>query len=142
MPVLCHVSEVEQATGTFFDGKDWQTTAFFKPGINMEENWVNIQDPAGEWTKIVAGKDENDLEVARSFVVGCDQQGSHLQIISDTEKSTRVSYVNKQVILTGVSERLTMPSDTRKFTIPNFYLFNNQVIHDNAQHDLQGIRFR
>lgn len=142
VPVLCHVSEVEQATGTFFDGKDWQTTAFFKPGINMEENWVNIQDPAGEWTKIVAGKDENDLEVARSFVVGCDQQGSHLQIISDTEKSTRVSYVNKQVILTGVSERLTMPSDTRKFTIPNFYLFNNQVIHDNAQHDLQGIRFR
>lgn len=42
----------------------------------MEENWVNIQDQAGEWTKIVAGKDENDLEVARSFVVGCDQQGA------------------------------------------------------------------
>ena len=141
-PVLCHVSEIEQATGTFFNGKNWQTTAFFKPGENMEDNWVNIQDQAGEWTKVVAGKDENDLKAARNFIVGCDQKTDHLQFISNTEKSTRTAYVNKQLLLTGVSERLTMRSDTSQFTTPNFYLFNNQVIHDDAQHDLQGIRFR
>ncbi len=140
-PVVCHVTEIDQITGKYFNGNEWQTTAFFKAGENIEDNWISVQDKAGEWTKVVAGKDENDLKVARNLIIGCDKNEHHLQLISDTNNTTRMGYVNKQVVLAGVSERLTMPTATNRFTIPNFYVFHDRVIHDHAQHDLQKIRF-
>ncbi|MHA6252781.1 GNAT family N-acetyltransferase [Oceanobacillus sp. CAU 1775] len=140
-PILCHVSEIEQSTGTFFNGKDWQTTTFFKPAEEISENWLNIQDQSGEWTKVVAGKDENDVEVARNFIVGSDKQKNHIQVIANTVNAERAAYVNTEVLMTAISEQLTMASGSSKFTTPNFYLFNNKVIHDLAQHDLQEIRF-
>lgn len=141
-PVLCHVSEIQQETGTFFNGKDWQTVGFFKSGKNIQDNWVNIQDQAGEWTKVVVGKDEHDLSVGRNMIIGSnDNENEQLQLISNRENTLSEAYVNKEILLTSVEEKLIIPSATTQFTTPSFYIFSDNVIPDFAQYDLQVIRF-
>ncbi|WP_047983202.1 GNAT family N-acetyltransferase [Ornithinibacillus californiensis] len=141
VPVLCHVSEIDQETGQFFHGKGLQTSSFFKPEALIKDNWVNFQNKAGEWMRVVAGYDENDLRVNRNVVIGTNNREEHLQLIANTENTIREVYINKEVVLTGVSEKLVLPSNKTYFTNPNFYVINNSVIEDTAQHDLQNISF-
>ncbi|WP_042142820.1 GNAT family N-acetyltransferase [Paucisalibacillus sp. EB02] len=141
VPVLCHVSEIEQNTGRFFNDKGWQTSAFFRPGASIKDNWVNFQDKSGNWMKVIAGYDENELIVDRNIIIGCHTSNDLLQLISKSESTKQEVYINKEVVLTSVSEKLTLPSNSTYFTIPNFYVFNNSVINDVAQLDLQEIRF-
>ncbi|MEN2467958.1 GNAT family N-acetyltransferase [Ornithinibacillus sp. JPR2-1] len=140
-PILCHVSEIEQHTGKLFHDKAWQSIAFVKPDAVMANNWVNLQDKAGNWMKVVAGKDENDISVDRNMIIGCHNSKEHLQFISNVENTKREMYINKQVMLTSVWERLYVPTGSTYFTTPNFYLFNDFIINDKAQHDLQEISF-
>lgn len=140
-PILCHVSEVEQQTGKFFHDKAWQSIAFLKPDAVMENNWVNLQDKAGNWMKVMAGKDENDISVDRNMIIGCQTHKGHLQFISNVENTMREMYINKQVLLASAWERLHAPTGSTHFTTPNFYLFNDFIIDDKAQHDLQEISF-
>lgn len=141
VPVLCHVSEIDQNTGRFFHETGWQTSAFFKPDAPIQDNWVSFQDKSGNWMKVVAGYDENELRVDRNVLVGCNSSVDFLQQISKTEVTKQEVYINKEVVVTSVSENLTIPSNTTYFTTPNFYVFHNKFIEEAAQYDLQEIRF-
>ncbi|WP_047982667.1 GNAT family N-acetyltransferase [Ornithinibacillus contaminans] len=139
-PVLCHVSEINQKTGTFFQQKEWRNEAYFKPAQNIEDNWARVQDKQGDWTKIVAGKGENESIVDRNLLIGCADRKEQMQIITDST-NLPYTYINKQVLTSGHLEQITIPAGETQFTTPIFYLFNHDVIPVGAQIDLKGIRF-
>lgn len=140
-PVLCHVSEVVQNTGKFFDNTTWQTGGFFKTAQNIEDNWAQFQDQEGRWTKVVAGKGEHEGFVDRNLIIGGNGLDEHIQIITDNADSARDTYINKEVLESGVWQRLKIPSGQTQFTVPIFYVFTNNIIDDAAQKDLKKIRF-
>jgi GNAT superfamily N-acetyltransferase len=140
-PVLCHVSEVQQETGKLFNHKEWLTAGFFKPGVAMHDNWVNFQNQAGKWTKIVAGKDENDFRIERNSIIGCRDRKEQLHVISSAKSTIQEAYINKEILFIAGEEKLTIPAGKTKFTTPTFYLFTNETIPNNAQQDLKEITF-
>src|SRR5690606_5415635 len=83
-PVLCHVTNIEQQTGTYFHNKEWQTAAFFKSAENIQDNWVKFQNKSGDWTTLTAGKDENDFSVERNILIGNNRSNDKLQIIANS----------------------------------------------------------
>ncbi|WP_026907179.1 GNAT family N-acetyltransferase [Paucisalibacillus globulus] len=140
-PVLCQVSEINQETGTYFNEMNWQTAGFFKPSKRLEDNWARLQDQKGNWTKIVAGKGENESNVAQNLIIGSNERKEVLQIISNSENTLQDTYINKEVLVSGAFERITIPSGNTMYTKPIFYLFNDFDIPELAQSDLKEIRF-
>lgn len=140
-PVLCHVSEVQQETGKLLNNKAWITDGFFMPGATVEDNWAKFQNQAGNWTKLVAGKDENDFSVERNMLIGCKNRKEQLQVISSSEKTAREAYINKEILLHVNEEKLTIPSGKTQFTTPSFYIFTDEAIASDAQQDLEQICF-
>ncbi|GGA72146.1 GNAT family N-acetyltransferase [Ornithinibacillus halotolerans] len=141
-PVLCHVTNIEQQTGTYFHNKEWQTAAFFKSAENIQDNWVKFQNKSGDWTTLTAGKDENDFSVERNIIIGNNQSNDKLQIIANSVPTNKESYINKELIFTAIGEQLSLASGISHFTTPNFYLFTDTAIPDTAQFDIQGIEFK
>ncbi|WP_033445765.1 GNAT family N-acetyltransferase [Ornithinibacillus scapharcae] len=140
-PVLCHVSKIVQHTGKLLHGEHWQSNAFFRPGADIQDNWMSVQDQHGDWIKVNAGKDENDITIDRNVIIGSNNRREHLHIIANRENTTKEAYINKEILLTGTWEQLTVTADTTYFTVPNFFVFGETVIPESAQHDLQNIRF-
>lgn len=139
-PVLCHVSEINQRTGTYFDQKNWQTAAYFKPGKQIEDNWARIQDKNGGWTKIVAGKAEVENIIHHNLIIGCNEREEQIQVITNS-KNFQYTYINKEILEAAAGEDLSIPTGNTQFTKPIFYLFNHFTIEKSAQQDLKEIRF-
>lgn len=140
-PVLCHVSEIEQQTGKLLHGESWQSNAFLRPAAAIQDNWMSVQDQHGDWIKVVAGKDENDISIDRNVIIGSDSRREHLHLITNRENTLKEAYINKEILLAGTWEQLTIPSETTYFTTPSFFVFGETVIPESAQHDLQNIKF-
>lgn len=140
-PVLCHVSEIEQHTGKLLHGESWQSNAFFRPDTAIQDNWMSVQNQHGDWIKVVAGKDENDIRIDRNVIIGSESRKEHLHLITNRENTIKEAYINKEILLAGIWEQLTVPADTTYFTTPSYYIFGESVIPESAQHDLQNIRF-
>lgn len=140
-PIVCQVNEIEQKTGRFLFNYLLMNDAFFKPAENIEDIFAKYEDDTGKWSTIVAGKDENELLVNENLIIGANQLSDHIQLIANQENTERVMYINKEIVVSGVYEKLTIPTDTTYFTKPAFYVFTDQIIPVSAQHDLQNIFF-
>ncbi|MFC0302645.1 GNAT family N-acetyltransferase [Virgibacillus soli] len=140
VPILCHVSEINQGTGTYFDQKNWHTGGFFNPGEHMAHNWARTQDKNGDWIKIIAGKGELESIIERDLIIGCSDKKEHIQIITNS-KDMQYTYINKEVLANGISERMSIPTGNTQFTTPIFYVFHDRTIPPQAQQDLKNIKF-
>lgn len=141
VPVLCHTTEIVQYMGSYLHAKNFYTGCFLNPGPELTKNWASFQAETGEWAMVYGGKGEQEMAVERNVVFGSDDHENLLQIVANKNATYVDSYINKEVIELGYTEKLNLEHGAKHFTSPVFYLFSSKVISDAALEDLKKIRF-
>jgi hypothetical protein len=142
VPILCHTTEIIQNTNRYLNNEIWYAQAAFAPVLPKEDfGWIKHGDSVHKKEIVYAGKVENEIEVEESILLGYDSRPERLQIVADYYAVRSDLYTNKDVLHHTVYSRLNLKHGERTFTIPIFYLLNEQSIDEEALADLKRIRF-
>lgn len=142
VPILCHTTEIIQNTNRYLNNEIWYAQAAFAPVLPKEDfGWIKHGDSVHKKEIVYAGKVENEIEVEESILLGYDSRPERLQIVADYHAVRSDLYTNKDVLHHTVYSRLNLKHGERTFTIPVFYLLNEQSIDEEALADLKRIRF-
>ena len=141
-PVMCHTTEILQHTNQYFMNETWYCQAAFKMNPFDENNgWIECHNDRGRSNKAYFGKGEREIDVKQSFIVGHQAAPEKLQVIADYQPVRSDLYLNKEVVHHTVFSKLRLRHGESNWTKPIFYLFNDQVIPEDALQDLKNIRF-
>lgn len=142
VPILCHMTEIEQNTNMYFHFDKLVTISAFKP--QLAENVpakITFYDEKNVLHHIYAGVEEHEYILTNSMCISYDGRKEKMQIISDTNECYPELFVNKEVLHLHTFHHLHMSHGTRKVTSPTFYAFTDQLIPEAALHELKNIRF-
>lgn len=136
VPVVCHTTEIQQNTGSYFHFKRWLTDVF------LNADWVKEQNHNGDWQKYVTRQSEIEVYANRSLVYGADDHDEKLQVVTDFDDVRSNFYLNKEATAFELAQELHAEHGKQLFTKPVFFLLTDQIIPSDALRDLKNISFK
>ncbi|MFP3388524.1 GNAT family N-acetyltransferase [Brevibacillus sp. SIMBA_040] len=141
VPVLCHTTEIEQNTGTYFADKSWSTTIFLQAEDTDDTVWLKTVGANGEELSYKLAQGELSVNEASDYLIGSASRKDQMTIVTDLDTAALETYCNKEVALVSVNRELNLPSNSTTFTPPLFFVFADKQIPSDSLSDLRSIRF-
>ena len=141
VPVLCHTTEIEQNTGTYFADKSWSTTIFLQAEDTDDTVWLKTEGANGEELSYKLAQGELSVNEASDYLIGSASRKDQMKIVTDLDTAELETYCNKEVALVSVNRELNLPSNSTTFTPPLFFVFADKQIPSDSLSDLRSIRF-
>ncbi len=142
IPIVCHMVEIEQQTGSYFKDKVWVTEMFVKPDEDIAKGWLKLVNSKGELQTYYTGKGEMEITDPSTRIYGSSNRAEMLHVFTDEHKGRSQSYMNKDVTMHSIMRKLQSKNDQRFFTSPIFYIFAEEMLSEEALSSLENIRFK
>jgi RimJ/RimL family protein N-acetyltransferase len=141
VPVMCHVVEIQQNTGSYMNFTGFGTESFLKPDPEIKNSWVLAKNRAGAIVKYKSGRASFEIHSDGSLLFGSNTRQTKLQIVGDPEVSQRMALLNVRDSAAFLTNTVSAAHGGRVLTAPSFFIFTKEAIDDKLLMDLHKIRF-
>ncbi|WP_042203133.1 GNAT family N-acetyltransferase [Paenibacillus camerounensis] len=142
VPVLASVVQIVQNTGAPLQPLTLQTAGFYKTGSVLKSSKGTVKNQAGETITYKAGRVQNETKSSGGIIqFSSDERKQRMSQVSSPDKAAPELLVNTHVISSFITEKLFMRDGDTLFSTPQFYIFSDLDIPEEAFRDLLSIKF-
>ncbi|MEC0184733.1 GNAT family N-acetyltransferase [Paenibacillus peoriae] len=142
VPVLATAIQVTQNTGDSLYPLKIGNTTFYKASNELSDTRVYVTNRFGDNMIYKAGKVGSEIISASGIIQYGSQERNHrLIMIAHPKVDSCESYVNNQVVLSTVSEKIFVKDGEKGYGKPQFYVISDLLAPEEAYQDLLHIRF-
>ncbi len=140
-PVVCCVTGIVQETGRYLGWHRCDYECFFKPGENINESYVEIENSKKEKIRLRPGVEQHFVETKSTIMYGSDRGEKKLLLYADPDNMEVETGVNSKLVMAFIGTSKPLRSGEKGFTHPFFLILADEYIPSELLKDLRNVKF-